>query len=158
MSLTTTVRSAPVGVKLGDGYQTLIAFDADPDVSFWEKTVQPPGADGGPPVDITTMHNVTYEQQASQALKKMTDGTMKVAYDPLVLDQIIALVNVEGPITCKFPNDDTWDYYGFLQKFIPDPLVRGQQPEATITVCCTCTDPDTGAEVGPNYKTSSGTD
>lgn len=57
MTLAHTTRSAPGGTKLGDGFSTKIAFAADADVSLWEKTVTPPGVDGGDAVDTSTMHN-----------------------------------------------------------------------------------------------------
>lgn len=158
MTLPTTTRVAPVGRHLDDGYQTLIAFAVNPDISFWEKSVKPPGFDGGDPIDTTTMFNTTYRTMASRALKTMTGGQMVVAYDPRVMDLIVAIINVEGAITCTFSDGSTWDFYGFLQSFEPNDCAEGAQPEATVVFVPTNTDPDTGAEVGPNYKTASGTD
>ena len=154
----TTVRVTPVGIKLGDGYTCRIAFAADPDVSFWEKTVQPPGLDGGDPVDTTTMYNAQVRTMASRALITMTPLQITAAYDPKVYDQILALVNVEGAITILFPDDATLDFFGFLQKFEPEALKEGEQPTANITVVPTNTDPTDGSEAVPNYKTGSGTD
>lgn len=153
-----TDRTTPAGTKLDDGFSTKIAFAADPDVSFWEKTVQPPGIDGGDPIDTTTMHNTAWRTMAARALKTLTESSLTVAYDPVVYDQIIALVNVEGAITVHFPNGDTLDFFGFLQTFEPDSNEEGSQPEATITIVPTNVDPSDGAEAAPNYITSAGTD
>ena len=44
---TVTARGTPAGTKLDDGFSTKVAFAADPTIAFFEKTVQPPGFDGG---------------------------------------------------------------------------------------------------------------
>ena len=158
MPITTTARGTPEGRRLGDGHSTKIAFSANATIGIWEKAVQPPGADGGPKIDITTMHNTEYEQFAAQALKQMTDGSIRCLYDPAAWDDLMDLINVEQAITCHYPNGATLDFYGYMQRFVKAPLVKGQPPEADVTFVCTNTDPETGAEAGPNYKTPSGTD
>lgn len=144
-----TTRVTPAGRMLEDGYQSLITFAADPDVAFWEKTVQPPGVDGGEKIDVTTMHNVNLRTYAPRNLAEMTDSQFTAAYDPRVLPQILALRNVPTTITIQFPNGDSWAYYGFLQKFEPGELTEGEQPEATVTISPTNRDPLTGEEEDP---------
>lgn len=158
MTIATTARSTPVGVRLDDGFSTLIAFAADPDISLWEKTVKPPGLDGGEAVQTSTMHNVTYRTTAPRQLKTLTPCTMTVAYDPQVYDQIISLINVETTITCHFADGSTLDFYGFLQNFEPGECAEGAQPEATCTITPTNVVPGTSTEASFNYKTASGTD
>lgn len=153
-----TARQTPDGLKMGDGYQALIAFASDPDIAFWEKAVKPPGIDGGEPVDNTTMHNSVWRTMASRFLQTLTPATTRVAYDPRVYDQIIALINVEGLITIHFPDNSTLDFYGYLRSFEPGDLVEGTQPEATVNIVPTNTNPSTGAEVAPNFISSVGTD
>ena len=154
----TTARATPEGTRIGDGYQTLIAFAADPNISFWEKTVTPPGMDGGDAVDNTTMHNVTYRTFSSRALVTMTPASTTVAFDPLCYNSIIAIINVEGAITVHFPNADTLDFYGYLKSFIPGPFVDGTQPEASVEIVPTNWDPVNNVEAAPNYISASGTD
>lgn len=154
---TGTARSTPVGNMLDDGYQSLITFEADPDISIWEKTTKPPGVDGGDPIPISTMHNVTLRTFAPRGLRTMTGGGMTVAYDPRCLPQIIALINVETTITQHFPDGTGWAYYGFLQTFEPGDLQEGEQPEATCVIGVTNVDPATGEEEDPNYDTTPGT-
>lgn len=153
-----TTRVTPVGIKLGDGHSTKIAFAADPDVSFWEKQVQPPGMDGGDAIDTTTMYNVLVRTSSSRALITMTEMSCTAAYDPRVYDQILALINVEGAVTVLFPDGSMVAFFGYLKNFEPQQHQEGAQPEANITVVPTNTDPSDGSEAVPNYKTASGTD
>lgn len=146
-----TVRIAPVGIRLGDGYQSLITFDADPNVSLWEKTVKPPGVDGGDAIDTTTMWNEVVRTKSSRALKEMTDGGMSCGYDPRVLDQIIALINVETLITTLFPDGSRWEAYGFLKSAEPNNLEEGTFPILDCVIVYTNTDPADGSESLPNY-------
>lgn len=143
---TPTARQTPAGIKLGDGYQTLITFAADPDVSLWEKTIKPPGIDGGEAIDTTTMHNEDLRTKSSRQLKDMTDSTGKCGYDPDVYNQIKNLVNVETTVTVTFPDGSTLAYYGYLRVFEPDELAEGTFPEASFTITPTNTDPTTGGE------------
>lgn len=157
MSITTTARSTPIGTMLGDGFSTKICFTADPDVSFWEKTVQPPGIDGGDKVNNTTMFNTTYRTYHARYLKEMTDSKVMVAYDPRVYPQIVALINVATSITVYFPNGGKLAFYGYLKSFEFSENSEGNQPEATATIVCTNTNPSTGAEAGPEYTSENGT-
>ena len=158
MPAANTARIAPVGIPLDDGFSTKIAFASDPDVSFWEKTVKPPGVDGGDAIEQTTMHNTAWRTMSSRSLKTLTPVTGTCAYDPVVYDQIVALINVEGSITVHFSNGDTLDFFGFLKSFDPGDNEEGSQPEASFEIVPTNTDPSDGSESAPNYITSAGTD
>src|SRR5687768_14045955 len=111
-----TVRSAPAGIHLDDGYQTLITCALDPDISFKEKTVQPPSIDGGDPIDTTTMHNVDYRTKAPRQLVSHGDGSATVNWAPEVYSQILAVVNRPTTWTYKLPDGSTYAIYGYLQK------------------------------------------
>lgn len=152
----TTARTTPAGSHLKNGHPTLIAFAADPDVSFWEKTVQPPGLDGGDPIDQTTMHNDTYRTMAPRSLITMTEFQVVAAYDPAVIDQILALINVEGAITVHHPDGSTEDFFGFLRQFERSEHTEGEQPEATITIVPTNVDPSDDSEAAVNYTAPAG--
>lgn len=154
---TVVLRGTPDGVRLKDGYQTLFAFELDNGVALWEKTVTPPGLDGGDAIDTTTMHNVTYRTMASRALITLTESSFTAAYDPSMYDSILALCNVEQAITCHFPDGSTLTFYGYLKSFIPGANVEGTQPEGTATIVPTNTDPDTGTEEAPVYAAATGT-
>lgn len=45
--------------RLDDGHSTRVSFADYPSVAFYEKTVTPPGVDGGGENDTTTMLNTT---------------------------------------------------------------------------------------------------
>jgi hypothetical protein len=150
-------RVAPVGLNLKDGYQSKITPAADTDISFWEKGITPPGFDGGEPVDNTTMHNSTWRTSAPRGLITATQAAVRAAYDPRILPQIEALVNVETTWTILFPDTSTWSFFGWLQSFSPGEMVEGTQPEADIVIAIGNTDPADGSEAGPNAVTAAGT-
>lgn len=152
-----SARIDPVGIKLDDGYRCLIALAADLDVSFWEKTVQPPGVDGGDSIEQTTMHNDDWRTMSARALKTLTESSATVAYDPNVYNNILALINVETTVTIHFPDGSTLAFYGYLQKFEPSELQEGEQPEASITIVPTNFDPAAKVEAAPVLTSVAGT-
>ena len=152
-----TSRSTPSGIPLPRGYQMLVTFAADTDVSLWEKAVQPPGVDGGEPIATTTQHNTAYRTFVPRVLKTLTPHTFTAAYDPGVYTQIIALVNVGTTITITFSDGSTVAFYGFLQKFEPAQTTEENQPEATVTVVPTNWDPTSHVEAGPAVSSVAGT-
>lgn len=154
----TTARVTPVGIMLKEGHPVQYAFARAPNVGFWEKVTKPPGVDGGAPIEQTTSFNVLWETQRARALKKITDGSTQVAYDPAVLTTIInTLVNAEGSITCRFPDGTTVDFFGFLQKFEPQAMKPGEQPMADVNIVCTNWDPVNRVEQGPVITSVAGT-
>lgn len=152
-----TNRQPPAGVKPEDGFSTKYAFENDPDIAFWEKTVKPPGLDGGEAIDTTTMHNVQVRTFAPRSLVTLTPMTSRVTYDPRVYPQIIALINEPQEITVHFPNGDTLVFVGYLRVFNPADNSEGAQPEADIEIQPTNTDPDDGDEVLPVLTEAAGT-
>lgn len=117
-----------------DGHSTIISFSANPAVKFAEKEVTPPAVSGGGPVDTTTMRNQTWRTQGARKLKTLGQSSAVVAYDPLVYDQIVAMVNVNQQITVTFPDGESVTFWGWLDSFTPGANVEGTQPTATITI------------------------
>lgn len=152
-----TVRATPAGIKLDDGFSTKIAFALDANVEFWEKTVKPPGLDGGDAIDTTNMHNVTYRTMAARALKTLTESTLTVFWDPQCYVSVLALVNAEGSITAHFPDGSKLDFYGFLRTFEPNEHTEGEPPEATISITPTNWDPANRVEAAPVLTSVAGT-
>lgn len=150
---THTTRVEPTGSRLDDGYRTLITFAVDPDIKIWEKTVTPPGFDGGDPINTTTMHNDDLRTFSPRALSTMTGSKMTVAYDPAAYPQIQAIINVATTVTVAFPNGTKLSFYGFLQTFETGDMAEGAQPEATCVIGVTNQDPSSGAEENPVYGT-----
>lgn len=154
---TNTVRGTPAGIKLKDGYQSTITFAANSTISFWEKEITPPGLDGGEKVPQTTLLNNTFRTFASRGLYELSDVTVKAAYDPIIYSNVASIINVEGSISVKWKDGSTLDFFGYLQKFMPDALADGTQPEASITIVCTNWDPVGKVEAGPVLTNVAGT-
>jgi len=153
-----TARVTPTGIRLEDGYQTLITFENDSNVNLWELEITPPGLDGGDPIDTTTMHNTTYRTKAARSLIDVTDGSFTCAYDPEAMTGCLALVNVEQTITVTFLDGSTWAFWGFMQTFDPQGLSEGEMPEASVGFVITNFDPTVGQrdEQGPVIAEVSG--
>jgi len=154
---TPTARATPSGIPLKDGYQTLITIASDTDISFWEKTVTPPGIEGGERVEQTTMHNTTWLTFRPQELADLTECTIVAAYDPDAYDEILAVLNVETTITVTFPDGSTLAFFGYLRTFTPSENARGSQPEATIVIGPTNWDSSNNVEAGPAMAEVEGT-
>lgn len=156
----TTARVAPVGIAFTDPFPTTIAFALDSNVSFWEKSITPPGIDGGDMIDTTTMHNTTWRTGHPRSLVSLTEFSLVASYDEAVYNQIFALCNSNGSITIHFPDLSTLDFWGYLRVFAPgDNAEGGDQPTASITVTPTNFDTTTGenAEATPVMTVSTGT-
>jgi len=146
---TPTARVDPTGIRLTDGYRTLVTLAADTNVRLWERSITPPGLEGGDPIDTTTMHNDRWRSMAPRALITMTEFQMECGYDPKAYDELLALLNVETTITVLFPDTSTLAFYGFMRNFQPGALEEGTFPTATVTIVPTNADPTTGAEEAP---------
>ncbi len=130
-------RQTPLGIPLFDGHVTKVAFGHDLDISFWEKTVTPPGLDGGDLINITTMWNETWRTMIPRALITLSEFTLTAAYDPDVYDEIRDILNNNGEVTVLFPDLSTLSFWGALRVFEPQTHEEGTQPEANITIAPT---------------------
>lgn len=154
---TTSARIAPTGIKLDDGFSTTISFARKTNINLWEKTVKPPGLDGGEKIEQTTMLNIAYRTFTARALKTVTDCTFNAQYDPGVYTDILALINLEGSVTIHFPDGSTYDFYGYLGKFEPAELQEGSPPMAACTIFPTNYDPTNKVEAAPVLTSVTGT-
>ena len=153
----TTARSTPLGIMLDDGYSCKIACALDPDISFWEKTVSPPGLDGEDALSITTMHNTAYRTFAPRSLITLPEMTCTCGYDPDVYDEIIAIINTNTSWTVHFPDTSTLDFFGYLKTFDVADLSEGGEVEATVTIVPTNYDSANNVEQGPVMTEAAGT-
>ena len=138
---------------LNDGHQTLISFAADTTVLFSEKSVTPPGIDGGGEIDTTVMANTTWKTKNPKSLVALGNAQMTVAYDPECYPEVIALVNVNNLITVTFPDGDTLAFWGWLNTFTPGEHVEGEQPTAEIEIIPSNLN-DSAVETAPVHSTT----
>lgn len=135
---------------LEDGHATLYTFSNAPTIKLKEIEVTPPGVDGGGPIEQTTMRNEVWHTDAPKSLKRLTMGKFTAAYDPAVLDEIVANINVNQLITVTYPDDDTIDFWGFINKWVPNPHKIGERPTADVEIHPTNRD-DNGDETAPEH-------
>lgn len=158
---TTTVRSAPPGKRLEDGYSSKIAFNRDPDANFWESLgggVGSPGIDGGDEIDISTMHNTVWRTFVARTLKTLTEFSVTALLDPIFYTECVNnLINQEGSITRHFPDGSKVDFYGFLKSIEFDDFVEGEPPTVTLNIVPTNYDPVNRVEAGPVVTEVAGT-
>ncbi len=140
-----TPRVAPSGIKLKDGYRSLVTFALDTNIELWEKQVTPPGLEGGDSIEQTTMWNDVYRTFAPRSLRTLTEMQFTAAYDPQVYVSVLAAINREDTITVRFKDGSTLAFFGYLKNFQTGELVEGTQPEATCVVVPTNID-SAGAE------------
>lgn len=152
-----TARGTPSGRKLKKGFRTLVTLSRNPTIALFEVSVTPPGIDGGDAIDNTTMHNTRRRTKAPRDLIDSTDMTFTAAYDPKIYTDILAQVNVEQTITCRWSDGSTLAFFGFLQKFEPGENTETDMPTATVTIVETDVDPTTGAETDPVMVEVAGT-
>lgn len=145
--MTHTARVTPAIASFFDeGYQSLITHSADPDLLFGERIVGAPGIDGGDPVPTTTMHNTTVRTLAPRQLKSHTPFQVQGAFGGATIDQVYALINVEGWITITWPDGTNYSIPGYYKSFTPGQAQEGNPLEGTLEVVPTMRDPTTKAE------------
>jgi hypothetical protein len=121
-------------LRIDDGFATLITFSSTPGIKLWEKTVTPPGIQGGGENDTTTMRNSIWRTRHPKKLKTLSPMSFTAAYDPQVYDDLVSIVNVNQEITVTFPDGDEITFWGWLDEFTPGEIVEGAQPTADCTI------------------------
>ena len=164
---TSTTRGSPLSASpsspyMREGHSTKISFHrgASGTTSFWkawEREVQPPGVDSGDAIDITTMHNVTWESMYPSVLKTLTPFSVILAYSLEAMDEAISvLVGRNGSITCHFPGTDKLDLWGFMQNFVPQSHKKRELPLANCQIVPTNYDDANFTEAGPVLTLATG--
>ena len=136
--------------RLRDGHPTTIAFANFPSVLFWEKTVTPPGIEGGGENDTTTMRNSVWRTRQPKKLKTLSNSTFTAAYDPAVYEDILDMIQDNQLITVTFSDGATLAFWGWVDSFVAGEIREGEQPMATITIIPSNEDDDAN-EVAPVY-------
>jgi hypothetical protein len=149
-------RIIPIANRLDVGYQSVLVFHAFAALAIFEKTVQPPGGDGGAPIMTTTMLNLAYETKAPQRLRGYSDGVVVAAYDPKVVAVLDELINLPTSITFGWPDGTAAAFWAYLQKYEFSALEKDKQPDVTLTVTVTNWDPVNCVEAGPVHYNGTG--
>lgn len=133
--------------RIDDGFSTTIEFGL---TKLYEKSVTPPGVEGGGENDTTTMLNTVWRTKSPKKLLSLSVCSFVVAYDPAVYDEIIAEVNVNQAIVITFADGSSLTFWGWLDVFTPNEAVEGSQPTAGCTIIPSNQD-TAGAEIAPAY-------
>ena len=120
--------------RIDDGHSTIVTFAEDGAIALFEKEVTPPGVDGGGANPTTTMRNTVWRTNAPKKLKTLTDAALTVAYDPAVIDSIVAMCQINQLITVTYPDLSTLAFWGWLDTFTPNANVEGEQPTAEVNI------------------------
>jgi len=134
-----------------EGFPTTMTFaDAASGVAlyFEEQAVTPPGVDGGGPNDVTNMRNTAWRTKYPKTLKSLSGSQMTCHYDPAFIDGILSMINTNQSILLTFPDEQTWTFFGWIDKFMPNEIVEGSAPTATVTIEVSNID-GSGDEIAP---------
>tara|TARA_R110002167_G_scaffold46072_1_gene137792 strand:- start:2 stop:454 length:453 start_codon:yes stop_codon:yes gene_type:complete len=118
--------------RLDDGFATTITLANG--TTLYEKSVTPPGLDGGGAIDTTTMRNTLYRTNSPKSLITLSECSVTVAYDPNAYSAIITTLNTNQLITVTFPDGTTIAFWGWLNSFTPGEATEGEQPTAEMNV------------------------
>lgn len=132
---TATARGTPAGIALREGFVCKLTCEANTTISFWEKTVDLPGLDGGPVIDQTTQFNSRVRTKWPRTLIDVTPITLPdAAYDPNLYNQILSIINTNTVWTARLADGSTIAFWGTLNAFKPAPVREGEQPTCSLTI------------------------
>lgn len=137
---------------LKDGHSTIITLGTTGAVKFYEKTVKPPGLQGGGGNSATTMRNTRWRTQFPKKLLTATEIDITASYDVEVFDDIPPELQKNQLITVTFENGDKVKFYGWLEEFVPNEHKEGEQPTANVKILVSNIHSTTGVETGPVYE------
>lgn len=122
--------------RIDDGHATTVDFNLGPSGTtvWWEKTVTPPGYDGGGENDTTTMRNSVYRTKWPKKLITLTPMSFVASYDSQIYPRVLTMLNENQLITVTFPDDSTLAFWGWINTFTPNEVVEGEQPTANVEV------------------------
>lgn len=140
---------------LTNGFNTTVTL-AGAGVVFLEHEVTPPGYDGGPLIEVTSMRNQRWRTFVPKALITLTKLDMKAEYDPLFYSTILAQVNLNQQMFCNFPTLTNAPprsvlFWGAMNSFQPQSHKIEDLPLADVTLTPTnrnSANVETGPAVG----------
>ncbi len=141
---------------LREGFSTTIAIagvNNGPGVTFAEIELTTPSVETKE-IMQTTQRNSRVQTKWPALLYDTGKCTVKVAYDPLAYNAILAIMTLEinrvRNFTVTFPNSGTpsapmfktISFYAFLSSFKPDAMKEGERPTAEIEITLTNMNPN----------------
>lgn len=118
-------------------------------------TITPPAWDGGDPIDITNLSNVSFKTKMAPTLIEI--GTLSFSAELNISKLASAPINKAATIVITIPNWGTWTLYGHLRSIKADELKIGERATCTGEVEITNTQiSGTGSartvtEMGPTW-------
>jgi len=122
-----------------------------PGITFKEKSITPPGLDGGGEIDTTTLRNTLYRTKKPKTLLTISTMSLTVTYESSLYDEILTMLNVNQLITVNFPDGSSVAFWGWLNSFKPGSLEEGTQPTADIEIIPSNQN-DSSEETGPDWS------
>jgi hypothetical protein len=134
-----------------DGFPTTIDFTGA-GITFYERSITPPGYDGGGENDVTTMRNLTLRTRVPKKLKTVTNISLTVLYDDAIYAaaSVFAEINVNQLVTVTFPSGGTLAVWGWANTFDPSEISEGEPPTADMNIIVSNRN-GTGVETAPVY-------
>ncbi len=140
-----------------DGYATLIQIGVTPLLALYEREVTVAAAQGGGPIESTTMRNLAYRTKDPKTLKQMGD-LMATVCSTTTTYQTIEQDLINEPTFClvAWPDGSTLKLYGYVDQFSPAGFSEGNLPTFNLLFIVTNRDPTTGEESPPEYTAGVG--
>lgn len=137
---------------LTDGFSTQIELQQPPILLYAETEVTPAALTGGGGISQDSMRSEVVRTQLPKSLYGHGDITVRVAYDPTILEQIEdTAINTNQQATITFPDGQGYYIFGWIDDFKPDGLTEGNRPTAMMTFKISNVHSGTGVEAGPLY-------
>ena len=147
----------PLEDRLDDGWSIRITFADFPDVEFWFKEVGMPGYSMGGAILTSTMENEVVHTKSPKGLIDVPDTMTKVSFSSEAFNAtggVRPMMGKNNLATYKLPDGAEYDVYSFIDEFLPDPFVYGEQPTANLKIIHTNTHPITKVETLPVFRSA----
>lgn len=134
---------------LDDGFPTTISIAAGT-LTVVEKSITPPGVQGGGEINTTSMRNTAWRTKAPKSLKEASPIKLTVKYGTGVYNQIYDQINVNQALTITFPDNHTLVVWGWVDSFVPNEHTEGEEPTAEMEIIISNVNAS-GVETPPVY-------
>jgi hypothetical protein len=138
-------------MRFEDGFSTIITFALDATIEIGERTTDTPGMEGGGPINTTTHRNENVRTQAPKTLYSVSASGATVGYASADISKIKAMLLQNQLITYTYPDGETCQLWGWIEKFDPNGNTEGEYPDANLVVEASNTN-ESGQEVEPVWS------